>query len=214
MTKLSKHKKMTPIRNFAAQEFIAFIVFGGKRPTPETIISFLDSEVKKYSHADKTGQRRVEVEYLIEYYEGANRALLDKDYGAAMWYCCLAGYALQRLQLPPEKFIIANRKRIDDTFGEKAMVAGFLKQHAQNIALDLWAEDSDQKIRLTDMCSKTFPLIKKFRDEKVQQYSKGKTSAFIKYFEQGLPGDPEGLRAWLRPIAPAYAKKGGRSKKK
>ena len=58
----------------------------------------------------------------------------------------------------------------------------------------LWEADHDQKIRLGDMCEQVW------------------NSLFGKYRED-LPDKPDGMKSWLRQVAPSYARKPGRPKK-
>jgi hypothetical protein len=69
------------------------------------------------------------------------------------------------------------------------------KAIAQANAQKLWEADRDQKIRLGDMCDQVW------------------SSLFSKYRED-LPDKPDGLKPWLRQVAPSYAVKPGRPKKK
>ena len=61
-------------------------------------------------------------------------------------------------------------------------------------AQKLWKLDHEQKIRLGDMCEEVWGLL-------ISEYS------------QCLPDKPNGMKSWLREIAPPYAQRPGRPKK-
>ena len=74
-----------------------------------------------------------------------------------------------------------------------------LKEIAQGMALYLWSDDLGQNIRLSDMCEKVYRMLAPLAQDKG-------------VFEL-MPGEPEGLKPWLRPVAPDYAKRAGRPRK-
>lgn len=78
----------------------------------------------------------------------------------------------------------------------------FLKDYAKLIAGRLWSEDSEKQVRISDACAQVWPELV---DVGLQHLGKELT-------EQLLPNDAGSLRPWLRPVAPEYAKKGGRPK--
>jgi len=71
---------------------------------------------------------------------------------------------------------------------------GRCKAMAQAEAEKLWAADHDQEIRLSDMCQHVWNgMLDEHRDY--------------------LPNIADGMKSWLRSVAPPYAKKPGRPKK-
>jgi hypothetical protein len=74
-----------------------------------------------------------------------------------------------------------------------------LKSEAQRKAQEKWQKDKEQQIRLGDMCEKVYRAIIDFA-------TRSNTLDL-------LPGEAEGIKPWLREIAPDYAKKPGRPKK-
>lgn len=75
----------------------------------------------------------------------------------------------------------------------------YLREKAQALAAYYWARDSHQTIRLSEMCQQVY-------------------ADLWPYVEAGdmsglLPAAADGLKEWLRPVAPEYARKGGRPKK-
>jgi len=74
-----------------------------------------------------------------------------------------------------------------------------LKETAQYMAEKEWEKDTRQEIRLGSMCKKVYSII--FNEVRGDD------------LEKALPREPMGLKEWLRPIAPSWAKKGGRPRK-
>ena len=75
----------------------------------------------------------------------------------------------------------------------------FLKSVAQDYALHFWSKDAEQKLRLSDACHKVWQHLVEVADRH--------------NCTKELPEKAESLKAWLRPIAPEYARKAGRPKK-
>jgi len=77
------------------------------------------------------------------------------------------------------------------------------KSHAKGLVALLanaaWKSDTDDVIRLGDMCERIWALI----------HSLNVSTEIL----DELPNNAQGLRTWLRPNAPEYAKKGGRPRK-
>lgn len=112
------------------------------------------------------------------------------------------GRTAERLNHPPsEEQLELYKAKVDKQKRDRPIYMlnqkkKFIKQAAQNMAAVEWIKDKEQKIRLAAMCE----II----------YSKLVDS---KEFTEMLPDLPIGLKPWLRPIAPDWAKKGGRPKK-
>ncbi|MCY1294725.1 hypothetical protein D9M70_440350 [compost metagenome] len=70
-----------------------------------------------------------------------------------------------------------------------------VKQMARELAVKLWDADSAQEIRIGDMAEKVYRTL-------------ASTDAL-----PHLPGTVEPIHDWIRPVAPAYARKRGRKKK-
>jgi len=79
-------------------------------------------------------------------------------------------------------------------------LATAIKEIAQRVALMRWEVDTAEEIRLGEMCGNIFA--------EFCEASKGKD------WEELLPDTSEGIKPWLREVAPDYAKKQGRPKKK
>lgn len=76
----------------------------------------------------------------------------------------------------------------------------FLKGCAEIIARRIWEKDAKQEIKLIDACEKVWPEL----IDVAEHYNVPRD-----YY----PNDAAGLKPWLRPLAPEYARKGGRPKK-
>jgi hypothetical protein len=68
-------------------------------------------------------------------------------------------------------------------------------EHAKRIAVRLWETDKHQEIRIGDMAERVYRAL-------VQEG-----------FAEDLPGTAERVKAWIKPVAPEYARKGGRRPK-
>ncbi|WP_131176929.1 hypothetical protein [Phytopseudomonas dryadis] len=68
-------------------------------------------------------------------------------------------------------------------------------ERAQALAIDLWGSDSSQAIRISEMADKVYRLL----------VDEG--------YQAALPETSERLREWIKPVAPDYARKGGRRRK-
>jgi len=67
----------------------------------------------------------------------------------------------------------------------------------------LWDRDELKQIRLGEMCEEVYShLYTMFSGDDLADY------------QTALPDLPQGLKPWLREIAPDYARKGGAPKKK
>ncbi len=65
----------------------------------------------------------------------------------------------------------------------------------QAIAIDLWKADAAKQIRLGDMAERVYRAL----------VDEG--------FKEILPGTSDRLKEWIKPVAPDYARKGGRPRK-
>lgn len=68
-------------------------------------------------------------------------------------------------------------------------------ERAREIAVSKWAEDHEQFIRIGEMAQAIY----------AELYSQG--------LNKVLPKDPDGIRKWIRPVAPPHAMRPGRTKK-
>lgn len=80
----------------------------------------------------------------------------------------------------------------------KNLQLSLLKEQSLELASKLWSTDEKQEIKLMDMCEKVYRKLNTLNPE------------IFKY----VPNDAAGLKPWLRKVAPDYAKKPGRPKRK
>lgn len=72
---------------------------------------------------------------------------------------------------------------------------GAARERAKAIASEAWQDDTAQTIRLGDMAERVYRAL-------VEQG-----------FTKTLPGTVERIKEWIKPVAPDYARKGGRRRK-
>lgn len=82
---------------------------------------------------------------------------------------------------------------------EKNLRAKFLKDMAQAIAETVWESDLKHQIRLAEACEMVWPQLVDI--------------AIRRDMQELMPDKASSLKDWLRPVAPEYARKGGRPKK-
>lgn len=68
-------------------------------------------------------------------------------------------------------------------------------ERAKAIATEQWQTDTAQEIRVGEMADKVYRLLA------------------TEGFAESLPDLPERLKEWIKPVAPSYARKGGRRRK-
>ena len=93
---------------------------------------------------------------------------------------------------------LMEKRRRDRPLTEKSNKAKAMIGVAQEVAADLWRDDITHSIRLADMCERVYRVLIPFAAEK--------------NIIELLPEKVEGIKPWLRPVAPAYAQKRGRPK--
>lgn len=101
-------------------------------------------------------------------------------------HCIVTGNALKR----HEKF---SQKVAPLALVNAAKAAAI--ERAQAIAAQLWEADAAQAIRLGEMADKVYRAL------------------VAEGFTESLPGTTESLKEWIKPVAPDYARKPGRSRK-
>jgi len=88
--------------------------------------------------------------------------------------------------------------------GESARLAPLTKQNeekqelikmARSLAEEMWVKDTAQKIRIGEMTAYVYSAL----------YEKG--------FQSMLPSNQDAVKDWIKLVAPAYARKGGKPKK-
>lgn len=82
-----------------------------------------------------------------------------------------------------------------ETLDKKNQAKKEARKMAQDIATELWQPDTAQEIRLGDMADRVYRTLA------------------AEGFAESLPGTTERIKEWIRPVAPDYARKGGRRRK-
>ncbi|HBN9846904.1 TPA: hypothetical protein L3934_006136 [Pseudomonas aeruginosa] len=70
-----------------------------------------------------------------------------------------------------------------------------LIRKARTLAQEMWREDGEQKIRIGEMTANVYSAL----------YGEG--------HGESLPSNQDAVKDWIRPVAPAYARKGGKPRK-
>lgn len=91
-----------------------------------------------------------------------------------------------------QKGDLARRRPLQERNTRKAMC----KLYVQELAVIEWEKDSQESIRIGEMCHIVWSKV-------VESRLRG-----------DLPSLPEGLKSWLKPVAPDFASKRGRPRKK
>lgn len=68
-------------------------------------------------------------------------------------------------------------------------------ERSQSIATKLWQADTEQEMRLGDMAERVYRALA------------------AEGFTDSLPGTADRIKEWIKPVAPDYARKGGRRRK-
>lgn len=116
------------------------------------------------------------------------------------------GAKVEESQFPSHEIIIDALKADRSLFKRELPLkirnakATALKEVAQELAVSKWEQDKEKKIRILDMCN----LI--YSDIDIMTERQNITDL--------MPLLPEGLKPWLREVAPGYAKKAGAPKKR
>lgn len=90
---------------------------------------------------------------------------------------------------------IPRQKNYKSTLGLIAERVAKAKDAAKQTARELWAKDSECKIRIGEMALKVYKVL------------------LGTEHKESLPFDGEALRAWIKEVAPDYARKGGAPRK-
>lgn len=170
------------------------------------IDELLSHQRKQYEIADAAGQANDCWPMLDWATNEAEKAISTGNIAAIASAFLRLGEATERLKHPSDKEMIELRKsHITNLERERPLMdqngkKNFLKGCAEIIAKRVWREDLQQKIKVSEACEHVWADL---------------ISVASKYsVEDQLPDKSSSLKDWLRPIAPEYAKKGGRPKNK
>lgn len=162
---------------------------------------FLNHQREQYQKAVEADAVDYRYEALIKSTENAEAALEEgKPESIALAFCRL-GQSIEAMQFPTHdelaefyKLKIAEISRQWPTREKQAFIEG-----AQEAAKMLWAQDQAREIRLGEMCETVYKLMQSIEADLGKDF---------------LPGQSEGIKPWLREVAPKYAQKKGRPSKK
>jgi hypothetical protein len=116
------------------------------------------------------------------------------------------GKAVEALQHPDSNTMVelyeakVRTMNQDAPLIEKNSKNGFLKQCVEIMATRIWEGDKKQTIKVTTACEMVWPKLVDLAEE-------------YKIPDDCYPDRAAGLKDWVRPVAPEYARRGGRPKK-
>ncbi len=176
------------------------------KPDAHKIVEYLQQQINQRQTIETD---RPEWEWLVRDLEYAECSLAKGDMHAA----CSAFYQVGILAAmfgdvttKQRNFLfelameaLARRWPLDERNSYKKVV----KKFAQQIAKRNWEADTDRNIRIGEM---TQIVWAELVDEKIPADTRN-------IIMEALPNSADGLRKWLSPVAPDYAKKSGRPSK-
>lgn len=176
-------------------------------PNAQRIIEHVKKEMSK---SQKIDPDRSEWEWLQDSLTSAERELArEKLHAACTAFYCLGISARSLTEFPHEVKInmanlaveaLARRKPLQ----EKNRNSQVVRLIVQEIAKRNWVADTEQSIRVGEMCELVWA---EMLDESIPTESRDMAM-------KHLPDKAAGLRNWISPVAPEYAKKRGRPRKK
>lgn len=168
---------------------------------PHELREFLDHQLSQCEAAEEEGDDDPRWKSLHYCANKARGAVKVGDSAAIVMAFYALGKAVEAFDHPDKREYLEQiqtlyRKQLAD---EKRKFPTYRKQAAieacRNIAARIWASDYTQEIRLADMCERIYKMM---LDQGAGEY---------------LPGESQGLKQWIRPVAPDYARRPGRPKK-
>lgn len=191
--------------------------FGDSDPTYELSIKFQDAvcrpdlrefiahqkrQVANAADAGDTDSRWSRLEWSIAYAENAMEKYDARE--LAMAFTDL-GRAIEAFSYPSKEqlglLLKSRMARLKSVIPlqKKRAEANTLRETAQKLAADAWKDDLDQTIRLGEMCERVYRALAPIAHKAGSM--------------DGLPSEAAGLKPWLRPVAPEWARRGGRPRK-
>jgi len=167
---------------------------GGRRPDFETMNEVLTSLVK----LPETDLHKQDCETMLGMLYSYLEELKKAHPNAYMETVFLVECAAKIGWMVSESILLANHF---DQAGKFKLIGGMnaakasAVERAQTIATELWQADIAQVIRVGDMADRVYRAL---TDEGLTE---------------SLPGTAERLKEWIKPVAPDYARKGGRRRK-
>lgn len=176
-------------------------------PDPKEIIGHALCQLEKAHESGIAKDDAHEWDALLKYISGAISALEHSDIVKACFYFYLLGAQGEHLAAPygqeankKSKYEYEGRKRLEPIERRNAQIH-VTREVIQDLAARFWEDDQAQTIRVQEMANRIWSYLRE----------SGILPSFAKEL---LPSSAEGLVSWVRPVAPDYAKKGGRPRKK
>tara|TARA_R110001599_G_scaffold203973_4_gene401212 strand:- start:1708 stop:2343 length:636 start_codon:yes stop_codon:yes gene_type:complete len=169
------------------------------------LIEFCEYQRQQYIQALESGAVDWRWDQFLEMTKGAEAALEDGDISLIATAFYELGKAAEKLRHPDHDEMAelytakVDKMRREYPIFKRNLEIDFLKKMSQSIAELAWRDDIDQAIRLSEACEMVWPQLVEM--------------AVRRDMQDLLPDKASSLRDWLRPIAPDYARKGGRPKK-
>lgn len=167
------------------------------------IHEYLFHQQERIGEAIKSGQYDERWQQLQEAVMRAGQSLVSGRPGDIASAFLSLGIAKKETEIPKDIPDLLNAKIADMQRQMPLHIQNInvkhLRQWAQFKATQYWDQDAEQSIRVAGMAAKVYEELKLYA-HKIDALN-------------ALPGDHEGIRPWLREIAPPYAKAPGRPKR-
>ena len=173
--------------------------------TSPDLDDFLAHQWQQWEKAMETGDTDNRWDAFLHALIGATEALRGEGGSVPMAFLNL-GREIQRLKGPDDETVIAGLQALKSET-ERAFNSNVVRRNIENstskevvkeYAGALWIQEEFKDYRIHDMAKKIHEQFKEFAKRKSIQF----------------PQEPEGLRPWLREVAPESAKKPGAPPKK
>lgn len=201
-----------------------------KHPSPKEILDYIKNEL--ITTLETGDELDCDWDEIRSYHLRASLKLSTGSIPEICWAFFKLGEVHERLQHPTRFELsetldnykddlprlmtleLAEMKRLQP-LKHKNYAKEMVKETAQEIADKLWKEDIGERILLTEMTKAVHPKlladIERGIANHVDLINDGDIACALR---NATPNKPENLKPWLREIAPGYASKQGRPKKK
>lgn len=168
-------------------------------------MKILEHLLAEFGKSTKRGDVRPEWDQLIEMIKLALDNISPLNFNAACWRFFQLGMLTQELtRETSNEMINLYQNTLSHRKSKLPLIihnlkADYVKKLAQATARKKWKADKSKELRIIDMASIVWAELHDSLD---------------KDFVGALPDKQEGIKPWIRSVAPEYAKVGGRPKKK
>lgn len=187
----------------------------------QTISIAVDQEV---ASGNKNAERMEKLSWLIQAARDDYRTKAQINYTTIFHIGRLYGRFIDGLEADVDsmdlyKLHVAELRRTLP-LRQKQLAQKHLKEVCQNEAQQLWAKPELEHLRLGEMCQEVWSSIYKWLDDAERDFKaaaqRGEEDCMetVALFRDVLPEQAEGLKTWLREIAPESATRKGRPSKK